>query len=350
METVQALAKKLGTIWPAIEAAATVTDELMSELRNALSDLDDVNYSIVVTGSLGRGEACRSSDADWMLLVDGLSDPKHGPLVRTITNRVEGVLPAPPGKTRTFGEIVASHDLIHYIAGARDTNVNLTRRMLLLAESRALTNPLLRERVIRNVLNRYVVLDRSVPRPDGKRQTIPHFLLNDVVRYWRTMASDYASKVWESDRKGWGLRNIKLRFSRKLLFIWGLLSSFAAELFPDASLATNGDDEEYLGILAEHIRKQTDVTPLELLARVVIIADEDEIARTIFSGYDQFLEALTDAARRDELKSLQFEDALKNETYSNLRAESQKFREALNDLFFVKHPELPRLIRNYGVF
>src|SRR5207253_3993315 len=225
---------------------------------NALSDLDDPNLSVVVTGSLGRGEASHDSDADWVLLVDGPSNPDHALLARKISDRIREVLPRDVGPTGTFGEIVVSHELVHYIAGTRDSNENLTRRVLLLSESRAVSNPLVRERVIRNVLTRYVVYDRSVQSKSGRRQTVPHFLLNDVVRYWRTIASDYASKMWERSRKGWGIRNVKLRFSRKLLFIWGLLAAFAGELFATSELHQVENDEQYFLMLADLIRTQTD--------------------------------------------------------------------------------------------
>jgi len=216
-----------------------------------LADLHDANSTIVLTGSLGRGEATAGSDADWVLLVDGPSDPQHTILARTIEARILGIVTKSVGPTGTFGDIVASHQLVHYIAGTRDSNENLTRRILLLSESRALTNPLVRERVIRNVLARYVIHDRSVHSRSGRRQTVPHFLLNDVVRYWRTMASDYASKMWERQRKGWGIRNVKLRFSRKVLFIWGLLAAFAGELFAPPELHHMENDEEYFLMLAE---------------------------------------------------------------------------------------------------
>lgn len=350
METVRSIAARLGRQWQSIEQAVVTTEELLRELRASVSDLEDASCAIVVTGSLGRGEACRQSDADWMLLVDGPSNPDHAELVRTIASRLKNVLPADLGETKTFGEIVASHDLVHYIAGTQDTNRNLTRRMLLLAESRALSNDLVRERVIRNILNRYVVSDRSVPRDGGRRTTIPHFLLNDVVRYWRTMASDYASKMWEKKHEGWGIRNIKLRFSRKLLFVWGLIAAFTSELFVDPNMEDVESEGDYLRLLAERIRAQTDVAPLELLARVVEQAGDDSLADDLFSSYDRFLRALSDPATRTRLKSVCFENAPTDPDFVVLRETSRTFRHALTALFFDRHPTLPRLIREVGVF
>jgi hypothetical protein len=305
---------------------------------------------VVVTGSLGRTEATEGSDADWVLLVDGPSDPEHAILAREIERRVRDIVPKEVGPTGTFGSIVPSHELVHYIAGTHDSNENLTRRILLLSESRALTNPVVRERVIRNVLARYVLYDRSVQSRSGRRQLVPHFLLNDVVRYWRTMASDYASKMWERSRKGWAIRNVKLRFSRKLLFAWGLLAAFAGELFASPKLYAVENDEQFYLLLADLIRSLTDVPPLELLARVVLEAGDDDVANSIFSSYDRFLDVLADPDARAKLEEVRFEDALNAPTYSDLRDVSQRFRADVTRLFFDVHPKLPTLIRDFGVF
>lgn len=193
VEWVEQLSERAGERWPAIAHAAARTDELLGSLREGLQEFDDPTASIVVTGSLGRGEATHASDADWMMIVDGQSNPDHGSLVHQIGRRFAELGFRKPGRTATFGDLVSSHELVHYIAGTQDTNVNLTRRILLLCESRALTRPLVRERVIRNILARYVVHDPSIR--SGRAPTLSLFLLNDVVRYWRTIASDYASKM-----------------------------------------------------------------------------------------------------------------------------------------------------------
>ena len=305
---------------------------------------------MVVTGSLGRGEMTEGSDADWVLLVDGPSNPDHATVLPVIEERVRKIVPKEVGRTGTFGEIVTSHELVHYIAGTQDSNKNLTRRILLLSESRPLTNPVVRERVIRNVLARYVVHDRSVRSRSGRRRAVPHFLLNDVVRYWRTMASDYASKMWERQRKEWGIRNVKLRFSRKLLYMWGLIAAFSGELFPSPELERAADEDEFYFMLAELIRKQTDVTPLELAARVVLECDDTDVANDIFSSYDEFVSVLAHQESRLKLEAVDFEHALEDPTYAGLRDAGQRFRDGVTRLFFDKHPKLPQLIREFGVF
>ena len=346
----ETLESRLRANWSAIRTARERTEAVVGQLSASLADLHDANCSVVVTGSLGRAEATEGSDADWVLLVDGPSDPEHAMLAREIEKRVRSVLPKEVGPTGTFGSIAASHQLVHYIAGTRDSNENLTRRILLLSESRALTNLVVRERVIRNVLARYVLYDRSVRSRSGRRQVVPHFLLNDVVRYWRTMASDYASKMWERSRKGWGIRNVKLRFSRKLLFVWGLLAAFSGELFAPAELYEVENDEQFYLMLADLIRSQTDVPPLELLARIVLEAGDDDVANDIFSSYDRFLDVLADPDARAKLEAVRFEDALDEPTYSGLRDISQQFRRGITRLFFDVHPKLPTLIRDFGVF
>lgn len=348
----EALEQRLGARWEAIGRARIKTEEILDSLRTALEGLDDPDCAVVVTGSLGRGEANDGSDADWILLVDGPTDPSHARLHHEIERKIRDVMSKDVGSTGTFGELVASHELVHYIAGTRDTNKNLTRRMLLLAESTAITNPLVRERVIRNVLSRYLY-DRPVSnkREPGRYDPIPYFLLNDVVRYWRTVASDYASKMWERTHDGWGIRNIKLRFSRKLLFVWGLLASFSGKLFDDGTLQPSPTEDEFLLRLLELIREQSEVTPLELLARVASHESvTPETAGRIFGAYDEFLAALADPKTRDHLERIPFDHPLSDDVYARLRKSSSEFRKGINALFFKEHPDLPNLIHDFGVF
>lgn len=334
--------------WPTIVGAHEQTKKLRKQLAAALADkVRDDNVAVVVTGSVGRGEVTDGSDVDWFLLIDGPSDPYHAKLVEAATKAVAEVVEKEVGSTGTFAAMVSSHDLVHHIAGTQDSNVNLTRRVLLLAESHALVNPLVRKRVLRNLLSRYIGLAATVPTPTPVR--VPHFLVNDIVRYWRTMATDYASKVWERNNKGWAIRNLKLRFSRKMLFVWGLLASFSGVLFPEQR--REGDEQGETGrLLADIILQQTTVTPLDLLFRVASHASVADVTRNdLFDNYEAFLKTLSDSEKRKKLEYLTLDEA-NDDVFDGLRKKSRTFRSAVTTLFFDEHPDLKTLIKEYGVF
>jgi hypothetical protein len=344
------LSSHLGTTWQNIAEARRRTAEVRQKLA-VLTDLVSEDAAIIVYGSIGRAEVTEDSDADWTLLIDGPSDPQHAQLVSTVAERLVTLGLKRPGRTDTFGVVADSHDLVLNIAGPQDTNENLTRRILLLFESVAITSPLVRKRVIGNVVDRYVTYDVVAPRPEPPRRIIPHFLLNDVVRYWRTMASDYAAKMWERQNAGWGLRNIKLRFSRKLIFIAGLLACFSFELDPppDAD-AIRRDHANQSARLATFIRDRLDQPPLESVASFLLRMQQDEIAHKLLGSYDQFLGILLDPDSRNELESLKLDDALDSRVWKDARSASHLFRDAVEALFLAERTLLRHLTLRYGIF
>ena len=154
-----ALANRIGCEWPHIFDSQRFSDERHSELSLVLEQHTTEDTSVVVFGSFARQELTAGSDLDWILLVDGIADSAHLDAARAIeSSMLEGALNK-PGSEGTFGGLVFSHDLIHYIGGEDDTNRNLTQRMLVLLESASIGRSDAYARVINNVIKRYVVED-----------------------------------------------------------------------------------------------------------------------------------------------------------------------------------------------
>lgn len=209
------LAQVSGRDFSHLLEARELTSKGIGERRTRLADLShDGDVSIVLMGSWGRSEVTSGSDDDFMLLIRG--DMRND--VRPSEAEVKTVLDRAPGDQGIFGAPVASRLMIENIGLEEDSNNNLSRRMLFLLESVYATGQDIYDAVRKELLDRY--LDQSVKdfRP-------PRFLLNDVIRYWRTMCVDFAGKEHEGPRK-WGLRNVKLRTARKVLFAGGLLPVF----------------------------------------------------------------------------------------------------------------------------
>jgi hypothetical protein len=180
---------------------------------------------------------------------------------------------------------------------------------------------------------------------------VPRFLLNDIVRFWRTMAVDYAAKRWEQSDRKWALRNAKLRMSRKLLFAAGLLMCFNFELSPppdrDEILA---DPDTLPPKLAEFFLDQTRLTPLELVAQALLQTGKGEVVSDVMDSYDLFLELLDDNEAREHLETLRFEEAGRDPLFQKITDLSETFQRGLTALFFESNLALRDMIIKYGVF
>jgi len=350
------LRANLGTEWPAIRRC----QEASEKIRNQLSELlltgekrllsEDANF--VVFGSLARREWTAGSDLDWTYLIDGESNPEHLPITQRIAKLLEASQFSKPGPTGIFGNMAFSHEIIHQIGGTNDTNRNMTQRILLLLESRPLGERLAYDRVIAGILYRYLQEDTSFITAYGKSTKIPRFLLNDIVRFWRTMAVDFASKQRERAGDGWALRNIKLRMSRKLIFVSGLLTCFSCLHDPSPALSElKVGGGEAIEPLVNHLKRYVNSTPLEIVAHSLLVYGvPDNISLKLFGSYDSFLGQLSDPDIRTHLKDLKSEAADSSMIFQAMRKTSHDFQDALNAVFFESNRDLFELIKTYGVF
>ncbi len=338
MTALQQVSRNTHSKWPAIERARQRAREEKAKLEGLLRRFGTEDANIVVFGSLARNEWTSKSDLDWNLLIDGQANPLHLPISLSIKKVLERGQYAQPGTTGTFGNMAFSHDIIHRIGGELDTNRNTTQRILLLLESAPIGRREAYDAVIKKILARY--LELGVSAKPRRYPHFPRFLLNDIVRYWRTMAVDFAGKQWERGGKGWGLRNIKLRISRKLTFVSGLLICLSC-------LEMKLTREE----MQEHLRRSFGSDPLENLAASVLrYSVPSRIARKLFSSYDRFLACLDDEKRRIELGDLTAEKAELSKTFNRMREVSDEFEEALIKVFFSTNARLTDNAKRFAIF
>jgi hypothetical protein len=350
-EKLKGLETKLGCQWLAISQSIHSAEREFTELEQLLLPTGGrplaENVSLVFFGSLARGESTSKSDLDWTLLINGEVDGQHFPMSQIVRKKLRDANKIEPGATGMFGGMAFSHDLVHCIGGQDDTNRNLTLRMLLLLESRSIGDDEPRQMVIRAILKRYLADDPNWTWKSDRK--LPRFLLNDVVRFWRTMAVDFADKFRDQEGEKWALRNAKLRFSRKLILMTGMLACFSWRLRGSKpSRPSNGDA---IDDAIKYFESYLSRPPLEILADELLeTAAPDVLVKTIFSAYDEFLKILDDHSSRDELVKVPREAADKSPVFQKVRKHSHEFRDALLEWLYMPGTELCELVKQYALF
>jgi predicted nucleotidyltransferase len=341
------LQKKLGVELRAINQAISETESELSDLERLIVPSSGralvEDASVVFFGSVARGETTSKSDADWILLVDGQVDEEHFRTFQSVRRLLREGGKISPGNTGTFGGLVFSHDIVHRIGGQDDLNQNLTLRMLLLLESVSIGDDAARQRVVRAILERYLADDVGWKRDvDGK---IPRFLLNDFVRFWRTMAVDFADKFHDQVGEKWALRNAKLRFSRKLIFLISLLVCFSWHL------RRSSEDTTSTHSTIAYFERYLSRPPLEIVADEMLHQNISEaIAENFFGSYNEFLQILNDKEKREALTQLSKDLSRNDQLFLHVRAISHKFQAAITSWLFASDSQICKLVITYGVF
>jgi hypothetical protein len=260
-----------------------------------------------------------------MVLIHGAEGTDAEPTI----DAVSAVLDHDPSEEGPFAAPVFSEKLVQHIGLDPDDNKNLTRRMLFLLESIPVTGDDVYWTVREEILSRY--FDDSV-----KPYRPPRFLLNDVVRYWRTICVDFAGKEWEGPEK-WGLRNAKLRTSRKVLFAGGLLP--VLECFRFDSLPMRG-------FLEEQLRK----APTDRIAQAFLEhGASDEGARAL-GAYDEFVGRMNEPGFREELQGVTRDSSRSSGAFAEVGRIGKELQAGLLALLHETSGELPKVVRDYAIF
>lgn len=293
------------------------SEEIVRNIQAELKSVESIgenNVSVIVTGSFGRNEASAESDMDWFIISETeLNDTLKDTLQKEVTKVVDNYVTKNIGNTGTFGGVVAKANLLSNFGGDKETNQEFTRRMLYLLESKPLYNSSLYTSIKEEILKLYI--KEGVPDSSLNR-----FMLNDVIRYYRTICTDYEYKVHEGF-KSWGVRKIKLRFSRKLLYFSGLIT---------VACTSNLTRDEKVSKTLELL----EFTPIDRIQKIV----GKNVSEKMVEFYANFLTEISKSSIREALEKITRENKDECNEYRKLKNLSQHFNWEMEKCFLNEFP------------
>lgn len=297
---------------PTYDSAKKYTEEKLQTLRSALAGIVPPDAVALTCGSFARRDASPESDIDFFM-ISGSGGKKYASSSEWLSSAqaaISGIVAHAPAAGGAFAQEIKRDDILRNIGGNQDSNDNITRRMLYLLEGEWLTNEAEFREIRRKIIHLYV---NETPR----NHQLAFYLLNDVIRYWRTITVDYSNKTGgENAAKPWAIRNVKLVYSRKLLYASGL---FSVAMTVDR---TQAEKERILDRLFD----------LPVVERLIEICGAPAVA-PILKSYDFFLRHLEQKSVREHLKSLPRSKRESDPTFRALKNESHHFSRELMKLF-----------------
>jgi len=280
-----------------LESRKSYSERRLNQFREKVEAIEALkglpNLCIYVTGSYGRLEASPYSDLDLFFIHQGSSLSNRVPRIQKTLLDADLIRLARELSFPDFsrdGEYLA----VHYIDDMReklgspedDFNNFFTARLLLLLESRSIYNEAVYRDLLGNVVSSYY---RDYH--DHETTFRPVFLINDIIRFWRTLCLNYEHRrnrpsADKAEKNKNHLINLKLKFSR-------LLTCFSA-----IALLSRNRDIVTPTKLVDIVR----LAPLDRLSRIAeMVPPSADLVRQLQNEYAWFLES-TNRSRKEVLE------------------------------------------------
>lgn len=308
------LDKTLADRLPFLSAAISRSESILEAVRAEGTTLPP-NVAIIANGSLARSEITSLSDFDaYVLAAERGREAEEAAEALTRMQGRSGLRTA--AADGAFGHLQLGGELIENIGGQHDDNDRFTRRMLFVLESVPLAGVDYYRSCVDALVRRYI-------NDDTAMYQIGRFLLNDVIRYYRTICVDFEHKTYELG-KSWGIRNIKLVYSRKLMYFSGV--AMCAEL---AHRSPNAKRKTLLDLIA--------LTPVQ---RILSIFGQEIVPA--LEHYEFFLSQIDQPDVRKALEAVDLDRATHTAAYRDLKDGGHQFSwkliSALHRAYPPSHP------------
>jgi predicted nucleotidyltransferase len=289
-------------------------NELGRDVQNIFKAFDGVD--VLACGSLARQEYGEASDIDYLVVVS--DTPSSLADLREAGHELQQLIDGQgqkPGTSGVFGQTVGAFDLIEQVGLQEDTNHSHTRRMEILLESVSLTAPEARPTILDSIVDRYTTHSIETSKA-------PRFLINDVLRYWRTLAVDFqAKRDGTHGHQKMILRYLKLIITRKMLFAGSVLPLVLFE--PKGSYVA-----ELAGVFGD--------PPLSRFIKSVAELRDDSMtaeAMRVCEILDDFLAATDTTEKRARFDQIEWSQRTNDQQYCELKKSADELHASLARIF-----------------
>jgi predicted nucleotidyltransferase len=297
----------------AISEAHELSVELRRKLRSGFGKIASEQGAGVLTyaaaGSIARLDATPLSDLDLVILTDKPMDTLSTEADQAISDLCKQINLQRSNPKGVFAKPVELSKIKSPAGAMEEEYADFSRRTLILLES----TPLYNDEEYFGLRDAVIDSYSEDVKYDSRKNFV--FLMNDVIRYFRSICVNYQHTKAVTDFGKWPLRNIKLRHSRVLIYFSMIAAIGCLSTFKGGGTPNSGENK------VAALKAFVDLTPLQRIFAAYKITGDPGFFR-VAQYYNTFLAAMANKNTRKSLFELTYEDRYSNRDFAALKANS----------------------------